>query len=129
MISLANLHIIFLAYALSITLKSYDIETNHGPVRNPINSLPVCQWNLNSALIDDFIKLAQVEAYLAINKFDIICLSETFLDSFISADDPRMILNNCNQLRWEHPSDRKKGGVCIYFKDHLPLTRKQILRG
>ena len=123
-LSLTNLHIIYLAYALIITLKSGDIETNHGPVSDPINSLSVCHWNLNSVWVDDFIKLAHIVAFLAIHKFDIICLSETFLDSSFPADDPRIMLNNYNLLRCDHPSDTKKGGVCIYFKDHLSLIRK-----
>ena len=47
-----------------------------------------------------------MKAYNAIHKFDIIYLSETFLDKLVR-------LNN--------PSDLKRGGVCIYFKESLKI--------
>ena len=118
------LQLLYLIYALNILVMSGDIETNPGPVNNPTNSLSICHWNLNSVWVDDFTKLAQLEVYLALHKFDIVCLSETFLDSSISSDDPRIALEGYNLLRCDHPRNEKKGGVCMYYKDHLPITGK-----
>ena len=53
--------------------------------------------------------------YIYINKFDIICLSETYLDSRISSDDGNLGLPGYN------PTDTKRGGVCIYYHNSLPL--------
>ena len=60
-------------------LLSGDIEINPGPTNG--NSLSVCHWNLNGIAAHKFIKISLLEAYNTIHDFDIICLSETFLDS------------------------------------------------
>ena len=71
-----------------------------------------------------FIKIALLEAYISVNNFDIICITETFLDSDYSSDDPRLSLQGYVMIRSDHPSDTKRGGVCIYYKEHLPFVRR-----
>ena len=39
-------------------------------------------------------------------------------------DDPRLSLDGYSLLRADHPSDTKRGGVCILYKNHLPLIQK-----
>ena len=109
---------------LTACFSKKNIETNPGPERT--NFQFICHWNLNSECVDDFTKLAQIEVYLSLYKFlyTFVHVLYTFLDSSISDDDPRIALNGYNLLRCDHPSNSKKGGVCIYFKDHLPLTKK-----
>ena len=94
-------------------MKSWDIETNPGPVSSQTNSLSICHWNLNSIWVDNFTKLDQLVVFLSLYKYDIVCLSETFLDSSISSDYLRITLNGYNLMRCDHPSDSRKGGVCI----------------
>ena len=53
-----------------------------------------------------------------------MCLSETFLDSSIPNVDNRINIAGYSLLRADHPSNTKKGGVCVYYKDFLPLIRK-----
>ena len=77
-------HVCF--YFIIIKL-SGDIEENSGTQSKPCNSLSICHWNLNSIPAHNFIKLCLLRAYISINKFDIICLSETYLDSSISSND------------------------------------------
>ena len=60
-----------------------------------------------------------IEAYIATNNFDIVCLSETFLDSIISNDDKRIKIGGYLLLRVDHPSNTKKGGVCITKTSYL----------
>ena len=50
-----------------------------------------------------------------------MCLTETFLNSSIPSDDNRITIDGYNLIRSDHPSDSKKGGVCIYYKKHIPL--------
>ena len=52
-------------------------------------------------------------------KFDIICLSETYLDSIIG--DVSLEISGYYLTRSDHPSNKKRGGVCIYYKNFLPL--------
>ena len=100
-------------YFLYIILQSWDIETNPGPLSKNLKSLTVIHWNLNSVLVDDFVKLSQISAYLSVHKLDILCLSETFLDFSILDDDPRLAIDGYNLIRCDHPSNSRKGGVCF----------------
>ena len=52
---------------------------------------------------------------------DIICLSETYLDSTIRSDNDNLEIPGYNLVRSDHPSNNKRGGVCIYCKASLPL--------
>ena len=58
---------------------------------------------------------------LAFHKFDIICLSGTYLDSSTTSDDDNLAISRYNLIRSDHPSNNKRGGVCIYYKNFLPL--------
>ena len=46
------------------------------------------------------------------------------LDSTILGDDENMQINGYLLLTADHPNDIKHGGVCIYFKESLPLIRR-----
>ena len=37
------------------------------------------------------------------------------------SDDNRIKIDGYSLIRSDHPSDSKKGGVCIYYKEHIPL--------
>ena len=56
-----------------------------------------------------------MQAFHTLHKFDIICLSETYLDSSVS------IINGYKLLRVDHPSDTKRGRVCIYHKESISV--------
>ena len=83
--------------------------------------LPICHWNLSSISAHNFIKLSLLRAYFSINKIDIICLSETYLDSSISSENDNLELPGYNLVRANHPTNTKRGGVCIYYHNSLPL--------
>ena len=68
-----------------------DVEVNPGP--GQWTSLSFCHWNLNSISVHGFVKVSLLEAYNAIHKFDIICLSETFRNSSLQNDDDSLVLN------------------------------------
>ena len=50
-----------------------------------------------------------------------ICLSETYLDSSTTSDDDNLAISGYNLIRSDHPSNNKRGGVCINYKKILPL--------
>ena len=50
-----------------------------------------------------------------------------FLDSSVdNDDDDRISIPGYNLLREDHPSNTKRG-VCIYYKDHLPIIKRNDL--
>ena len=52
-------------------------------------------------------------------KHDFICLLETYLDSTIP--DSLLELDGYNLVHTDHPNNIKRGGVCIYYKESLPV--------
>ena len=96
-----------------------DIELNLVPKKSKENTLSVCHWNLNSITVHNFSKLTQLKAYVSNYKYDFICLSETYLDS--SIPDDMIEIEGYNLARPDHPNNIKRGGVCIYYKESLPV--------
>ena len=65
-----------------------------------------------------------LEGYINVNNIDIICLLETFLDSSIRIDDNRLSIPGYSMMTVDHPNNTKRGGVCLYYKEHLPIIRR-----
>ena len=101
-----------------------DVEQNPGP---KYSSLKFCHWNLNGLMAHDSTKASLLQAYVIQHNIDIICLSETFLTSDTQDDDEKIKIDGYNLIRADHPSDSKKGGVCIYYKEHIPLIKRDDL--
>ena len=68
-----------------------------------------------------FTKVSLLSAYISVHKFDIICLSETYLNSETPSDDKNLKIGRYNLVREDHPSNSKRGGVCVYYKSSLPF--------
>ena len=78
-------------------------------------------WNLNGLAAHDFVKIPLIEAFITTHNFDIICLSETFLDSNIDISDTRINISGYSLLRADHPSNTKRSDVCMYCKNYLSI--------
>ena len=99
-------------YSLLILL-SADVELNRGPKRVSNSNISICHWNLNSLSAHNYIKLSLLKAYIAIHKFDIICLWETYLDSRTTSDDDNLAISGYNVISSVHPFNNKRGGACV----------------
>ena len=88
-----------------------DSEKNPGP-----KSYSICHWSLNSIAAHNFIKIALLKAYLSFHKMDIVCFSETFLDSSIPVDDDILQIPGYGSVGADYPSNTKCGGVLLYYK-------------
>ena len=84
-------------------------------------NLKVCHWNIGSIVVLRFEKHSLLKTYNAIHNFGIICLSETFLNSSYSSDDHDLTLDSYKLIRADHPLNIKRGGVCIYYRESLPI--------
>ena len=103
-----------IAFLVLLLLSHGDIEVNPGSNRK-ISKFSCCHWNVNSILAYD--KLSLTKSYNTVQKYDIICISETFLDS--SANESSCLIPGYHLLRADHLNNLKKGGVCLYFKENL----------
>ena len=111
--------VITLLYIFVLLLCHGDIEPNPGPKKLKKNSLSVCHWNLNSLSAHNFSKLTQLKAYISMCKHDFICLSETYLDS--STPDRLLEIDGYILVRADNSNNIKRGGVCIYYKESVPV--------
>ena len=104
-----------------------DIELNPGPIKNNTSyNFSFHYWNLNSIAAHNFSKLSLLEAYNVQHKFDMICLSETFLDSSIPTNDERLNMKGYKLIRADNLSDSKKGGKGIYYKELLAIRPVEV---
>ena len=62
-----------------------------------------------------------MKAYNSIYKYDFICVGETFLNSSFESNDKGLMIEGYNLSRGDYPSNTKRGGVCIYYKEPLAV--------
>ena len=100
---------------------SGDLEKNPGPKKDFFQTFSIDQWNLNSLVAHNFTKVALLKAYLSVQRFDIFGISETYLNSSFTEDDYSLRLPGYDLIRSDYPSNNRRGGVAIYYKNFLPL--------
>ena len=112
----------FIFCVLIVLINCGDVELNPGPKKEKsCDNLSLCHWNLNSIPAHLFSKLFLLEAYNAHHMYDIICLSETYLDTSVPYDDPRLNLSGYKLVTADKLSKNKRGGAGIYFKETLTI--------
>ena len=110
-------------FILLILFVCGDVEFNPGPKkRNSCYSFSICHWYLNSITSHNFAKVNLLQAYNAIHDFDMISLSKSYLDSTVSSDNDNIYIRDYKLVRADHPGSIKRGGVCVYFKESLPVS-------
>ena len=113
--------ILSLLFICSLLLLHGDIESNPGP-RNSKNHLPsFCHWNRNSISAHKFSKMLLLKAYNAICKYGLcVCLELIMIPRYCHIT----FLQNWRAISCfcaHHPNSVKRGGVCIYYKESLPV--------
>ena len=86
-----------------------------------VNLSKIYHWSLNSIAAHNFIKVSLLITYNSIHKYDIICLSETYLDSSTVLGDDCLEIPGYNLVRCDYSTNTKRGGVCVYYKSYLLL--------
>ena len=109
----------FCSFAFLLLLKHGDVEINTGPKKKEARFFSCFHWNVNSILAHN--RLSLLEAYNTVHKYDILCISESYLDSSVSVDGTTLSLPGYNLVQSDHPSNIKRGGVCLYYKENLSL--------
>ena len=70
----------------------------------------------------NFKKINFLEAYNTINKYDVICLSESYLDSSMASHNDDLNIKGYNLYRPNNPNNVKRNCVCAYIRESLPVT-------
>ena len=83
--------IYYLLWCSSLILLSRDIKINPGPISSSRQCFSICHWNLNSITAHNYAKLSLLTVYSLVHGFDIIPLSEIYLNSETPPNDTRLI--------------------------------------
>ena len=62
-----------------------------------------------------------VEAYNITYKYDVVYISESYLDSTVPLDDNTLSLNGYNLTCADYSDNVKKEGVCMFYKENVSL--------
>ena len=65
--------------------------------------------------------IKELTSILQVYKFDIICLSETYLYSKHLRDNNNLDISGYKLMCSDHPSNSKRGGLPIYYNETLTL--------
>ena len=106
-----------------IIILSDDIEMNAGPKNNLFSNqgLMICDCNFNSVSAYTYTRVSPLSAYIHMYIFDIICFSDTYLNSETSSVDNNLGILVYNIIREDHLLNSKWGRVCVYYRNAIPL--------
>ena len=89
-------------------------------IRDPpkkVTLLILYDRNLNSISAYNIEKFHLLQAFNCVHKFDLICLSETYLNSTFSCN-----WDGFKLIKADHPNNVRSGGICIFYNEKLPLS-------
>ena len=84
---------------------SGDVEENPRPKPSFNQNFSICHWNLNSISAHNYMKLSLLRVYLSTHKFNVIGISETYLNSDTSTVDENLEIAGYTLIRADHPSN------------------------
>ena len=109
-----------------LVLLSGDVQLNPKLKDKSSSASSICHLSLNSVTAHSYAKVSLVEAYIAAQKFDTVCIFETYLDSSTFYDDGDLEIAGYNLTGSDHPSNKKRGDVCIYYKNSIHCLQECI---
>jgi len=111
-----------------LLLLAGDIHPNPGPPQH--GKLRFGHWNLNSLLAREKAKIPLLEALQSVENFDMFGISESFLNDNTDPNELEIHGFDKNPIRADCPgaSNHPKGGVCLYFRENLPIKHRPDLQ-
>ena len=70
---------------------------------------------LNSIVAHNYVKVFLLRTYVAVCKFDRVCISETYLESSITSDDGNLETSGYNLIRSDNPFKVSVMVFCFYY--------------
>ena len=110
--------IFFASAFLSIKLlKHGDVEVNLGLKPKDTQSFSIFHWTLNRIDVHNFSKISLFQVCNWAHKYDIICLSKTYLYSSTALYESSLHFEGCKMTLLDHTNNIKWGGIFIYYKE------------
>ena len=115
----------FLLIVISTLLILAGVEVNLGPTSPKKLSFAV--WNLDSLPARDFARIPLIEAFQAQQNLDFFGICESALTSEISNEKIFIDGFSPDPIRADKADDTRNGGVCLYFRENLPVKSRPDL--
>ena len=84
-------------------------------------------WNLDSLPARDFSRIPVIEGLQSIHDFDLFAICESSLHDLITHEDLFIHGFSPEPYRADKPLNAHSGGVCLYYKENIPLKRRKDL--
>ena len=110
---------------LDMLLIMAGIEKNPGP--NVIKNLSFAVWNLDSLPARDYARIPLIESFQATYKFDVFGICESALTAEIANENILIEGFSPDPIRADKADDTRNGGVCLYFREDLPIKSRPDL--
>ena len=75
---------------------------------------------MNSISTHNYTKVSLLKVYISIHEFDVVCISETYLDADTSDDDDNLKVTGYSLIQADPASNTKRGCVCTCYR-HSPI--------
>ena len=84
-------------------------------------------WNLDSLPARDYARIPLIESFQATYKFDVFGICESALTAEIANENILIEGFSPDPIRADKADDTRNGGVCLYFREDLPIKSRPDL--
>ena len=122
-------NICFCCFVLQILLiMSGSVELNPGPLNTKLKNLSFAIWNLHSLPARAFARVPLIESFQSTYDFDVFGVCESMLTDKVSNEDIFIDGFSPDPFRADKAANIRNGGVCLYFKECLPIKQRRDLQ-
>ena len=117
----------YLIVLQTLLILSGNIENNPGPNQKIKTRLSFAVWNLDSLPARQFARIPLIETFQATYDFDIFGVCESSLNESIPNESIFIAGFSPDPFRADKSVNTRNGGVCLYFREDLPIKRRTDL--
>ena len=111
-----------------LLLMSGTVEINPGPPSPKLKNLSFAVWNLDSLPARDFARVPLIETLQSTYDFDLFGICESMLSEKNSNEEIFISGFSPDPFRADKAPNIRNGGVCLYFKESLPIKQRNDLQ-
>ena len=117
----------YLRVLSTLLIVSGSVETNPGPTDPQTIFFSFAVWNLDSLPAREFARIPLIESFQSTYDFDVFGICESMLTEKHTNEDIHIEGFSPDPFRSDKAADIRNGGVCLYFKESLPIKRRRDL--
>ena len=114
----------YLMVLQTLLFLSGTVELNPGPVKSKVTNLSFAVWNLDSIPARNYARIPLIETFQSTYNFDSFGVCESLLNNDIPNEDIFVNGFSPEPFRADKPENSRNGGVCLFFKENLPIKER-----